>query len=333
VTSAPDRHPSREALAEFAGGPGDLDGAGRAAGAGGPPPGAAARIRDHLAGCPRCRDEVAMLRTAASALATLTEPALPPGLHERLVAAVRAERLARAPGRADSRADRGVGSRVDSRAAVGGPRAGRRRARTWRPFGWAVAAAAAAVLVVAGVSELGRQGGDVQFASGGGGAGEATSGSGGGTAMAPDAAGGVPRFQADGEYDLARLRADLAGRPEMHTAYQTAFDAARRTRASAAPGSVPGSSAAPTSEGASPFAESPSSKSAQQDLAKRDDAAAGCPAATATPGTFLVEADYRGRPATVVVSVAGEPPVVTMRAYARDDCTPLGTEQGPAPAP
>ena len=47
----------------------------------------------HLAGCERCREELASLQTAASALAYAVEPARPPeSLRGRILDAARAER-------------------------------------------------------------------------------------------------------------------------------------------------------------------------------------------------------------------------------------------------
>jgi anti-sigma factor RsiW len=50
-----------------------------------------ARFEEHLAGCDRCRSELAELRDAASGLAFVEGPAPPPALRERIVSAVRAE--------------------------------------------------------------------------------------------------------------------------------------------------------------------------------------------------------------------------------------------------
>jgi hypothetical protein len=331
VTPVPDVHPSADALAEFVGGPGD---------AGGPSPAgdpmAPARIGEHLDRCPTCREEVARLRAASDALASLAEPELPPGFHDRLVAAVRAEQ-----GTLDRREDR-VPAAALSPPRREGAAARRARARWHRPFGWAVAAAATVVLAVAGVSQLGQQGAFDTAAGGGSGGGSAqgalppeqgaTTFS-GNLDSAPEVASAAPRFQAAGNYDLARLAKDVASRPDLRAAYQNAFESARRAGLQSAPG--PASTVQGEARGAPSTKDSTKSQGDDGDSGAAAGGGGGAcaPPVPGGPGVLLIEADYAGRPATMVVEVGGRPPTVTMRAYAQDDCTLLDTVRGPAPAP
>ena len=48
-------------------------------------------VEAHLAGCTSCAELVASVGRARASLALLEEPDLPPGLHDRLAAAVDAE--------------------------------------------------------------------------------------------------------------------------------------------------------------------------------------------------------------------------------------------------
>ncbi|HZD68777.1 MAG TPA: zf-HC2 domain-containing protein, partial [Actinomycetes bacterium] len=83
----PDRpvHPDREELAAWQ------------AGALSEPAGAS--VEAHLAGCAECAAVVLAVEDARTALASLEEPELPPGLHERLAAAVDREAAALSPER------------------------------------------------------------------------------------------------------------------------------------------------------------------------------------------------------------------------------------------
>ena len=70
-------HPDHEQLAAFEAGDGDRR--------------ERAGVAAHLAGCSSCAEVVASVEQARSHLALLEEPDLPPGLHDRLAAAVEAE--------------------------------------------------------------------------------------------------------------------------------------------------------------------------------------------------------------------------------------------------
>ena len=91
-------HPDHEQLAAFEAGDGDRR--------------ERAGVAAHLAGCPSCAEVVASVERARSRLALLEEPDLPPGLHDRLAAAVDAEAAQAAAGRPASRSTGGgAGSR------------------------------------------------------------------------------------------------------------------------------------------------------------------------------------------------------------------------------
>ena len=85
-------HPDHEQLAAFEAGDGDRR--------------ERAGVAAHLAGCSSCAEVVASVEQARSHLALLEEPDLPPGLHDRLAAAVEAEAAQTAADRPASRSYR-----------------------------------------------------------------------------------------------------------------------------------------------------------------------------------------------------------------------------------
>ena len=85
-------HPDHEQLAAFEAGDGDRR--------------ERAGVAAHLAGCPSCAEVVASVGRVRSRLAQLEEPDLPPGLHDRLAAAVDAEATQAAAARPPSRSER-----------------------------------------------------------------------------------------------------------------------------------------------------------------------------------------------------------------------------------
>ena len=99
-------HPDHEQLAAFEAGDGDRR--------------ERAGVAAHLAGCPSCAEVVASVERVRSRLALLEEPDLPPGLHDRLAAAVDAEATQ-------------AGARLPAR----GPAAGHESALPARPPGTA----------------------------------------------------------------------------------------------------------------------------------------------------------------------------------------------------
>jgi anti-sigma factor ChrR (cupin superfamily) len=94
-------HPDQEQLAAFQAGDGDRR--------------QRAEVEAHLAGCPSCAEVVASVEGARGRLALLEEPDLPPGLHDRLAAAVDAEAARSAADRTPSRL------RLAGRVATDGP--------------------------------------------------------------------------------------------------------------------------------------------------------------------------------------------------------------------
>jgi hypothetical protein len=146
-------------------------------------------------------------------------------------------------------------------------------------------------------------------------------GGGGSGSGATDAAGtALPVLEAPGSYSASALQATLAGDPTARSAYQRA---ARRTTAPATPGkstlSGP-STASPQSDLGSSRAESAPPGTLRQSacLARvRDQPGAG----SARPA-FFVNTVYRGRPATVLVTVeANAPDRAELWAFPRDDCS------------
>jgi len=111
----------------------------------------AERVRRHLEGCPKCRDELEGLRVAVETLpASVEQVEPPPELKERLMAIVQSEaELLRAAGQAADRPE----------AQIARPR--RRRwpgARVWRPaIALALASAIALVVVLVSVGGAGTR--------------------------------------------------------------------------------------------------------------------------------------------------------------------------------
>jgi hypothetical protein len=249
------------------------------------------QVAAHVAGCPSCAEVVAAVERARGRLALLGEPELPAGLHGRLAGAVATEVVRGAP----------------------------RRRPAWyrRPSTWGAAAAAAGLLAALVVPLLDRP--DSLTTAGGG--------AGGGAAQetqAPMAGGadrnalsGLPVLRLSGEVTAKRLRAALASNPVAKRAYRQAV-------AGGAGQSLRGE-ATPDSRQAAPAPATPSTTAPQPCLAAAT-AQAGRPLAPA----FLVEGNYRGRPATMLVTAgAGEPGRADLWVFPRGDCSgpPLATER------
>jgi Putative zinc-finger len=294
-------HPDSEQLAAFQAGDGDRR--------------QRAEVEAHLAGCPACAEAVASVDRARDQLALLQAPDLPPGLHDRLAAAVDAEVAA---------------------GAVADVGAGRRRGRPapWyrRPVAWG---AAAALLLAALVAvPLLDQPSDTTTASGGAQAAREADTS---------ATGAVPLLRIPGEVSAATVRSRLATDRRAKAALDSAIaprgpsgasggEAAVRqsqgSDATAAPSQGPTTPAAP-SEDLSTGTARATAPAALAPCLTAATAAAGPATLPLTPA-FYVEGTYRGRPATILVTTSGgQPGRVDLWAFPRDDCSspPLASER------
>jgi hypothetical protein len=284
---------------------------------------ARARIGSHLAGCAECSAVVAAVERGRAALASLEEPELPEGLHERIAAAIAREPLP--TGR-----ERVPLTPVPAAASPDGPaaRPPRRRRPAWRRPAVALSAAAAVVLLVAGlVPVLLHQGGGGRATSSG--APASGSGGGSGSALAPNSApsgapGALPVFQAAGEYSGSALRTAVSRDPAIRAAYAragavrlAAGGGGRSTAAGGQPETQPDSNSG--SQKAAPGAVQQAC--VEQVLARSSEA---------LRPAFLVETVYRGRPATVLVTRSpGSPDQAELWAFPRGDCSkpPFAIEQ------
>jgi hypothetical protein len=288
-------HPDTEQLAAFQAGDGDRR--------------QRADVEAHLAGCPSCRELVASVERARGRLALLEEPDLPPGLHDRLAAAVEAEAA-----RVEADAAREASAQAPSRL---------RRPLSWyrRPVAWGAAAALLLAALVA-VPLLDRSS-ELSTASGGAGGGQAAQESGGDTA----AAGAIPVLRIPGEVSAAAIRARLA------------TDSRARAALEGAPASPPGTPAAPkqpqqgadsTSEGFGSSAATPQTGSASAPACLTAATAAADPALRPLTPAFFVEGAYKGRQATILVTTsAAQPGRADLWVFPRNDCSaaPLATER------
>jgi hypothetical protein len=254
------------------------------------------QVAAHVAGCPSCAEVIAAVEQARNRLALLGEPELPAGLHGRLAGAVATEVVREAPAR--------------------------RPAWYRRPAAWG--AAAAAILLAALVIPLLDRPDSLTSAGGG---------AGGGTAketQAPmaggadrNAGGGLPVLRLTGEVTARRLRATLASNPVAVRAYQRAVAGGgdQGLRGEATPDSrqaTPPAAPAP--------APAASSTTAPQPCLAAATAQAGRPLVPA----FLVEGNYQGRPATMLVTAGtGDPNRADLWVFPRGDCSgpPLATER------
>jgi len=305
--SVPDRsaHPDREQLAAWQ------------AGALAEPAGA--KVEAHLAGCAECAAAVSAVEGARTALASLREPELPPGLHERLAAAIDREATVVAPERAAIRT-RGRAVR-------------RRRTRAWNRRAAAIGTAAALVLLVAGLVPVLRQ-------VGAGSGSQQTSGpaTASPTEAAPGGARAVPEFQAPDGYSASALRTAIAGDQAVHDAYARAgASGAPATGPPAGSRSAPPGTATPdAAQGATQLEGSGSSKdTAIVDQQACLDRARAVRSEDLRPA-FFVETVYQGRLATVLVTRrAGTPGQAQLWAFPRGDCSkaPFANERVQVPPP
>jgi anti-sigma factor RsiW len=328
----PDRpdHPDREQLAAFQAGDGERR--------------LRSEVEAHLAGCPSCAEVVASVQRARSGLALLEEPALPPGLHDRLAEALEAE-SAQAPAdlagsRRRRQATRTPGAlpatRRSGQATPGaGGRGGREaapeilRPTPWyrRPVTWG---AAAALLLAALVVPFLDQSGTMTSAdrdAAGTVSQEGQTEAGGGSAQ-------LPVIRSPGEVTPAKVEARLTtGRAKA------ALDAA--SGAAAGPAAAPGESLSPDyggqdtarSSGQAPAPQNtPAPQAATALLASCLPAATGAadPATRPLTPAFFVEGNYQGREATILITISASPPGrVDLWVFPRNDCSapPLDTKR------
>jgi hypothetical protein len=301
-------HPDREQLAAFQAGDGDRR--------------QRAEIEAHLAGCPSCAEMVASVGQARSRLALLEEPALPPGLHDRLTAAVEEEAARTAP---DGQAP------WYRRRPPERPHA---RPTPWyrRPVAWGAAAALLVAALV--VPFLDRSGGDLTTAGGGGAADSARE-----AATASGAAGAIPVLRIPGEVTAAKIRAELAADSQAKAALAAA-GAQAASRAGQGAGPATQSPAQGGSDRYGPGAPAPQAGTSSAPAPQAGAAALGpcltAATAVASPAiaplrpAFFVQGTYHGREATILVTTsAGQPGRVDLWVFPRDNCSapPLATER------
>jgi hypothetical protein len=304
-------HPDHEQLAAFQAGDGDRR--------------QLADLQAHLAGCPSCGEVVASVERARRHLALLEEPDLPPGLHDRLAAALDAE-AARAPvERPVSRFGRAAARTGTDRAPA---RAGSSRsvART-RPVPWdgrrvAWGAAAALLLAALVAVPLLDRSSDLSTAGGAGGGQAAPD------LASPEAAGAgtVPVLRVPGEISAATVRARLAG----DTRAKAALDAAGARGAQATPPAGAEGTAGATQTPARPGGGAGASGAAALRSCLSAATAEAIPATRPLAPAFFLEGRYRGREATVLVTAStGQPGRVDLWVFPRGTCSgpPLASER------
>jgi anti-sigma factor RsiW len=276
-------HPDREQLAAFQAGDGDRR--------------QRAEVEAHLAGCPSCAEVVASVEQARRRLAVLEEPALPPGLHDRLAAAVEAEAAQPAP--------------------ANGPAPWYRR-----PVAWA--AAAALLLAALIVPFLDRSSGNLTTAGG-----SSRSSQEAATAGGAADADRIPVIGIPGEVSAATVRSRLATDSRARNALDSAgAPGAQAATPRASQGAGPGTQSPDQAGGGH-------RSSAQAPPAGATSLKPCLPAATAAADrplrpAFFIQGAYRGREATILVTTStGEPGRVDLWVFPRDNCSsrPLATEQ------
>jgi hypothetical protein len=254
------------------------------------------QVAAHVAGCPSCAEMVAAVEQARRRLALLGEPELPAGLHGRLAGAVAPEVVRGAPARRP---------------------AWYRRPATWGATAAAILLAALVVPLLNRPDSLTSAGG----AAGGGAARETHAPMAGGADTG--AAGGLPVLRLTGEVTAKRLRAALASNPVAMRAY-------RRAVAGAGEQGLRGESTTGGRQSTPPPAAT------QAPAAPSTTAPRGClAAATAQAGrplvpAFLVEGNYQGRPATMLVTAdAGQRNRADLWVFPPGDCSgrPLAAER------
>jgi hypothetical protein len=300
-------HPDHEQLAAFQAGDGDRR--------------QRAGVEAHLAGCPSCAEVVASVEQARSRLALLEEPALPPGLHDRLAAAVESEAAQAAPDGPTPWYRRRPAERP------------RGRPTPWyrRPVAWG--AAAALLLAALVIPFLDRSGDNLTTAGGAGAADSAQE--------AATDAGSLPVLRLPGEVTAAAVRSELAADGRA----KAALDAAASGASQAAPpragqGAATQTPAQPGGDRYGPDAAAPQAGTSSTPASRAGAARLGpcvqAAAAAADPAiaplrpAFFIQGTYRGREATILVTTsAGEPGRVDLWVFPRDNCSapPLPPER------
>ena len=276
-------HPDREQLAAFQAGDGDRR--------------QRAEVEAHLAGCPSCAEVAASVEQARRRLAVLEEPALPPGLHDRLAAAVEAEAAQPAPAN---------------------------RPAPWyrRPVAWA--AAAALLLAALIVPFLDRSSGNLTTAGG-----SSRSSQEAATAGGAADADRIPVIGIPSEVSAATVRSRLATDSRARNALDSAdAPGAQAATPRASQGAGPGTQSPDQAGGGH-------RSSAQAPPAGATSLKPCLPAATAAADrplrpAFFIQGTYRGREATILVTTgAGQPGRVDLWVFPRDNCSaaPLATER------
>jgi hypothetical protein len=312
-------------------------------------------VEAHLAACPSCAELVASVGRARGSLALLEEPDLPPGLHDRLTAAL--ESSTAEAGEADrrfgsQRSARATGSPGSLEAAgSGGSGEAGPEPRVLRPAPWyrrpaAWGAAAALLLAALVVPFLNRSAGTRTTAggdTGGGAAQEAAT-------PAPSAASNLPVLRVKGEVTADTVRKRLQTDPQAKAALSGAAtpqatdqdgDALRSSTKTPAPSTEAPAAGQPFSPDAGTQAPSPApeapSAGGQPPAAGALQRQSCLPVASAAANAairplapaFFIEGTYKGRPATILVTTStSQPDRVDLWVFPRNNCSSvLDTER------
>jgi hypothetical protein len=312
-------HPDREQLAAFEAGDGDRR--------------QRADLEAHLAGCPSCAEVVASVGRAREGLALLQEPDLPPGLHDRLAAAVEREMAAAAaegdspsrdrrpaaailrPASRDRRRDEVLRPPFRSRRPA---EDGVVRRLPWyrRPVAWG---AAAALLLAALVVPFLDQAGDDLSTAGGGSAGGDTAQE-AATPGVASAGGGVPVLRIPGQVSAAAIRSRLAADARAKAALDSA--AARDSQGAPPAGQSLDQPGGEAYRSTAPTGKDGAGGGASLEACLPAATAAAAPATRPLAAAFYVEGSHQGRAATVLVTTSrGEPGRVDLWVFPRGDCS------------
>jgi anti-sigma factor RsiW len=253
-------------------------------------------VEAHLAGCSSCAELVASVGRARGSLALLEEPDLPPGLHDRLAAAVEAEAAAE--------------GREGDRDGAAKPRVLRPAPWYRRPAAWG--AAAALLLAALVIPFLNQSGSDVDTTAvgdaGGGAAQEAAT-------PAPAAADDLPVFRVAGEVTVDTVRTRLDTDAQAKGALNRAASPQAADQAGGGYRSSAGAASADARELQSCLtAATAAAKTATRPLSP----------------AFFIEGTYKGREATILVTTSTtQPGRVDLWVFPRNSCTapPLATKQ------